>query len=275
MPIGQIIKTAGDAIQGYADRKVARENTDKTILANKEMAEYAYSKDLEMWNRSNKWNLDRWNEQNLYNSPEQQMERYKEAGLNPNLIYGTGTTSAGNTSLPASSQTAKYQAPRQDYNYKAGRIGSAIATYQDTRMKSAQIDQVKEQTNGQMLDNQLRQGSIAHQLAILKAQARSSGDTAEIKNIEMMEKKWSWANNIQIDKYASELVKSQMEAGIATNRKAITDWEKSLSEQGMSVSDPLWMRQGHKRGSQWWDKFNNWWFESGGGRTEFPNPWKK
>ena len=28
-----------------------------------------------------------WNRQNAYNAPQQQMERFKEAGLNPNLIY--------------------------------------------------------------------------------------------------------------------------------------------------------------------------------------------
>jgi hypothetical protein len=34
-----------------------------------------------------KWALQDWNMQNAYNSPQQQMQRYKEAGLNPNLIY--------------------------------------------------------------------------------------------------------------------------------------------------------------------------------------------
>jgi hypothetical protein len=31
--------------------------------------------------------LSDWNRQNAYNSPEQQMRRFQEAGLNPNLIY--------------------------------------------------------------------------------------------------------------------------------------------------------------------------------------------
>lgn len=39
-------------------------------------------------NRQNRKNaLDDWNRQNAYNSPAQQMQRFKEAGLNPNLIY--------------------------------------------------------------------------------------------------------------------------------------------------------------------------------------------
>lgn len=38
--------------------------------------------------------LDDWNRQNEYNSPAAQMQRYKDAGLSPNLIYGQTNTAA-------------------------------------------------------------------------------------------------------------------------------------------------------------------------------------
>ena len=60
-------------------------NVDKQTEANKELAKYSY--DL---------NLQQWHNANQYNSPKAQMQRFKEAGLNPNLIYGQG--SAGNAS---------------------------------------------------------------------------------------------------------------------------------------------------------------------------------
>lgn len=50
-------------------------------------------------NRQNRKNQDITNQ---YNAPEQQMARYRSAGLSPNLIYGSGSASAGNAnSLPA------------------------------------------------------------------------------------------------------------------------------------------------------------------------------
>ena len=52
---------------------------------NKEMAEI-----------QNQYNIDAWNRQNEYNSPLQQMNRLKEAGLNPNLMYSQGNV--GNAS---------------------------------------------------------------------------------------------------------------------------------------------------------------------------------
>lgn len=45
---------------------------------------------------------DVMNYQNWYNSPEQQMTRFRQAGLNPHLIYGKGTPGNTATSSPTS-----------------------------------------------------------------------------------------------------------------------------------------------------------------------------
>lgn len=59
-------------------------------------------KKINSQNISNSW--DMWNANNSYNDPSAQMERFRKAGLNPNLIYGSGSGSAGNASgsLPVS-----------------------------------------------------------------------------------------------------------------------------------------------------------------------------
>lgn len=117
------------AIQSHLDRKQSVENQQRTIQANKELAEYAYSKDLEMWER-----------QNLYNSPQAQMERLGQAGINPVLAFGKDI--GGNTS----GQMPKYQAPRVDYGAKPFNMLGILSAFQDFTMKNAQIDLVNEQT---------------------------------------------------------------------------------------------------------------------------------
>lgn len=108
--------------------RTARRNTDRTNLANRELAEYAYSKDLEMWKRQNEYNL-----------PKNQMKRFEEGGLNPHLMYGQGTP--GNAA-----QMPQYNAPRQDYNYKPPfDPAMALMQYQDYRQKNASIDLTKQQ----------------------------------------------------------------------------------------------------------------------------------
>lgn len=114
----------GGLIQGNINAKVARENTDKTIAANRQLAEYQYSKDLEMWNRGN-----------VYNSPMAQMDRLKAAGLNPNMVYGSGSAAG-----MASGALPKYNAPTVQYNYQPPvDIPSMISQFQDFRMRNAQV----------------------------------------------------------------------------------------------------------------------------------------
>lgn len=69
-----------------------------------------------MYNRERQDSLADWNMQNAYNSPTAQMARLKDGGLNPNMIYGTGSQAAvGNAgSMPRQSTPAggsTYQNP--------------------------------------------------------------------------------------------------------------------------------------------------------------------
>lgn len=123
---------AAGAYQAWLEAKTARRNTDATNRANQQMAEYAYNRDQAMWQMGNE-----------YNAPEAQMARLKSAGLNPNMVYGSGNA-AGN----ASAQLPKYQAPRMEFNYKTPiDLPGMISMYQDVAMKAAQIDQVRANTD--------------------------------------------------------------------------------------------------------------------------------
>lgn len=50
--------------------------------------------------RQREWSESMWNRQNAYNTPSMQMKRLKEAGLNPALMYGQGTTGNAEKALP-------------------------------------------------------------------------------------------------------------------------------------------------------------------------------
>lgn len=100
----------------WRNRVNAKENTDKTIAAQKSESELAYQRSVEMWNQ-----------QNMYNSPQAQMQRYMEAGLNPHLIYGQGTP--GNAVSPPQYQPANLQ-----YRYEAPQYGAAIQSILPTLM---------------------------------------------------------------------------------------------------------------------------------------------
>lgn len=148
---GAIALAGASAYDTYQGSKTSKRNTDKTISANKSEAELAYQRNLEMWNL-----------QNAYNSPAAQMARFKEAGLNPHLMYGQGTP--GNAQAPPA-----YSPPDIQYKYEAPQYGAAIGSIlptlmsvgswmQDMRLKEAQLIKVKESTEYNTIQqDQLRQ----------------------------------------------------------------------------------------------------------------------
>lgn len=102
-------------------------NTFTGQKQSKELMDYQYKLQQE--------GIDR---QNFYNSPAQQMERLKSAGLSPNLVYGSGVD--GNQSSAASPSITNVRGqmgnPLQD----------AVTQYQNARALNAEIDSKKQST---------------------------------------------------------------------------------------------------------------------------------
>lgn len=113
-------------MQNRANRRMWRMERDESRYA----ADLAYGREMDML----KYQLD-------YNSPMAQMQRFKDAGLNPNLIYGQG--SPGNMqSAPPVPVHKSPAAPQVSMMIPA--IGSMLA---DLKLKEAQTDLIREKTD--------------------------------------------------------------------------------------------------------------------------------
>lgn len=93
------------------------------------------------WKRAKQSIID----QNLYNTPESQMARFKEAGLNPNLIYGQGET--GNQS-----RIAEYQGQKTDYSS----VRSPDLSAEHIRLQRQDALNAMLQTSGAIMDNRIK-----------------------------------------------------------------------------------------------------------------------
>jgi len=99
-----------------------------------------------MYDKQKQDNIDFWNLQNSYNTPQQQMQRYQEAGLNPALMYGNGTP--GNAASAPDAPTA------MPLNHKAPdlNIGSAFDTYFNTQTQAQRLSNEKQIGNNLAID---------------------------------------------------------------------------------------------------------------------------
>lgn len=94
---------------------------------------------MELAKYQNEWNEYMWNKQNEYNTPKNQMARYLEAGLNPNLIYGSGSASSGNsTSVPTAANMHVEPLPVPNLGEAANQVVSNIRA---DRLADADIKQ--------------------------------------------------------------------------------------------------------------------------------------
>jgi len=165
MPIASLIPSLISAGSGLLGSAI---NAGSTLGTNTSQLSYA----KEMYEKQRADALADWNMQNQYNSPKEQMARFKEAGLNPNLIYGQMSNSpVVRTSSP---QSYNPTAPQVDITRPAG---MAIDAYYDTQLKAAQINNLKEQnellkqdglikifeTMGKQLENQKNQFTVHNQ----------------------------------------------------------------------------------------------------------------
>lgn len=59
--------------------------------------------------RANAYDMYTWDLANQYNNPVSQMQRLKAAGLNPNLVYGSGNVTGNTTGSPGSNGIAQQE----------------------------------------------------------------------------------------------------------------------------------------------------------------------
>ena len=105
----------------------------------------------------NQMNYDNWLKQQEYNSPKNQMKRYGEAGLNPQLIYGQGTP--GNAPAAPVSQAKPRFAPQIDalsHYQNAVQIQQLQQTVENLKSNQELIQQNEELKRSQqaLLDKQ-------------------------------------------------------------------------------------------------------------------------
>lgn len=192
---------------------------------NKELQDYVYSQNLEQWKRENR-----------YNSPSEQMARYRQAGLNGNLIYGqsnlassspemvigdVGTGSAQNASPldveGINLDPATFQRIINETNLANANVENINA---DTEKKETEMGNIEEDTRGKKIENDFKQDlnpisleraakeldKVENENQLIRAQIKNINLDSALKTYEQMLKQL----DIQIKRvdadYADELM---------------------------------------------------------------------
>lgn len=112
-----------------------------------------------------RWNRDAaredWNAQNTYNDPINQMNRLRQAGLSPHLVYGKGADTTAQAIRSYNGDAPNQTAPQLDVSNLDNNLMSGF----DIRLKQEQTDNVQADTALKIKEQQVKDAQIAASLA--------------------------------------------------------------------------------------------------------------
>lgn len=91
--------------------------------------------------------IKQWERENAYNHPKQQMQRLKEAGLNPNTIFSSGVSMPSSHSSGGSFRDSRQPAPQTDYSWTREipiGVNNAISSYYEAKRFEVQENQANQ-----------------------------------------------------------------------------------------------------------------------------------
>jgi hypothetical protein len=203
--------------------------------------------------RADAYNLAQWHRQNDYNDPQNQMSRLKNAGLNPNLIYGSNASgAAGNADGVPPSKAAPYE-------FKSP-IADVQATY-GIKNTEAQTDNLKVQNTVLEQERQLKQAQTLKTLSegrLSKTQELYADDlisTTLEGQKEINRKREQETIGAELDNaFKDGALKDQLKRIYyeAANARAtyngqilknkLTKYEADLVKLGISPNSPWWVK---------------------------------
>lgn len=183
------------AAQGAGEVKAAREYNKGQMR----LAQY-----------QNAWNLTQWNRQNDYNSPLAQMERYREAGLNPNLAIGN----SGNSTSTVTAATPDLKPVQPSFSKWAAAINNgmqlATAYYQAAQMDKALKSKDLQNDKQSMLNDRIRlENGLLFTDEYFRAKQREAFANAQRADFTAAYSAHNYQNMLDLAEYAKQIKRSQ------------------------------------------------------------------
>lgn len=153
----------------------------KTNKANMELAKYQNEWQTQENEKAYQRSLHMWNLQNEYNSPTQQMARLRSAGLNPNLVYGSGVTGNSAGSAPQYQPADIKRAELSPYRGWNQGLTDAVSNFLAFRSNRAQVENMEAQNS---LIRQQTATEATRQANIAASTARSEFDLSQANRLK-------------------------------------------------------------------------------------------
>lgn len=207
----------------------ASKDTKYTNKTNKQMNDDNNKLQMDLWNQQKEYDYKMWQENNAYNTPEAQVQRLKNAGINPalalgNISTGESSSTAGGQSIPVT-RPSRNENPAQEVAMKVQNLALLGKQFVDISKEHEETRALQMQNNwqnveksaqvaGMLNDNKLKQEAIDN--ASLSNQLfRDTYSARQMQIEEDANNAWKLGLNMSAQGHLTEL---QKDAQYYTNK---------------------------------------------------------
>lgn len=162
-------------IVGGASRNKAQQDANRTNL---QIARETNQQNWNMMTYQNQWNADQNAKMLAYNTPEEQMKRYDQAGINPYLAASQIVPGNQQSQLTSAQAPAMQAAQVQPVTGMADAIQNSISNAADTMLKIAQARDIN-------MESELKRKAFDYDLAGRKWNSKSSEYDYKLKENDL------------------------------------------------------------------------------------------
>lgn len=141
--------TIGTIAAGLASAIGGIFSTKSTNTSNKEVMREQNAWNLKQWERERDYNTQIWNMTNEYNTPVNQVQRLRDAGVNPYMAMsgiGGSASAASQPATPAGQSAAGMEYMTPDYSKFSSALNDALAVSANYDSTVANADYLKQHT---------------------------------------------------------------------------------------------------------------------------------
>lgn len=228
--IGSGLSSVGSGISALIQSNAMKKANEQNVAMQRETNELQYR----MMQEQNEWNrqqaIDMFNLEASYNSPIKQMQRLKEAGINPAVAFGQNlATSAGNSnaSTPAAVGVPTPQAPHvspvpspiagvsEAITSNIVGLAQAIGSVSNAKRQDAETDRIN--------------ALLKSEMDRLQAEAEGQRIVNSINEIQKEMNEWKYTLDIQY---------SERER-VATIKNLVSQYELNIAKKETEAADAL------------------------------------
>lgn len=200
--VPSIIAGAAGVGSSVASSISNKNSVNKTNSTNMEIAQMNNAWSEKMLEKQQQFALNMYNDQKEYNSAQAQVQRLKEAGLNPMLVMSGANAGSASSVSPSSAPSPSQMTAipnRYDFSGIGSSITSAIDAYTNLKNSASQRSVLDEQARNMQIENKYKALEIMKRLANMAADTKNKEAVAKLNGINA-----NWQDTFNMQSYSTK-----------------------------------------------------------------------